>query len=324
MPGIIDTHSHMAIDGGVNEGSLSIVPEVRVKDVVTGDDVTIYQAAAGGVTAARLLHGSANTIGGQDAVIKLQLRQGRPRPDHPRRPAGREVRPRRERHPEAERPAPTASRSPAPASRPSSSAPSTRRRRTRPARRAYADADRRRARTSRPSAATSGWRPSPTSSTATIKIHSHCYRADEILMLLRTAERYGVRVQSLQHVLEGYKVAAEIAAHGASGSTFSDWWAYKVEAYDAIPYNAALLDRGRRRTSASRATARRRSATSTSRPPRWSATAASPRSRPWRWSRSTPPASWASTTGSARSRSARTPTSPSSTPTRSTASPSAS
>ena len=74
-----------------------------------------------------------------------------------------------------------------------------------------------------------------------IKIHSHCYRSDEILMLLRTAERYGVRVQSLQHVLEGYKVAAEIAAHGASASTFSDWWAYKIEAYDAIPYNAALL-----------------------------------------------------------------------------------
>ena len=60
-------------------------------------------------------------------------------------------------------------------------------------------------------------------------------------MLLRTAQRYGVRVQSLQHVLEGYKVAAEIAAHGASASTFSDWWAYKIEAYDAIPYNAALL-----------------------------------------------------------------------------------
>ena len=74
-----------------------------------------------------------------------------------------------------------------------------------------------------------------------IKIHSHCYRSDEILMLLRTAERHGVKVQSLQHVLEGYKVAAEIADHGASASTFSDWWAYKVEAYDAIPFNAALL-----------------------------------------------------------------------------------
>ncbi|MHC5543963.1 amidohydrolase family protein, partial [Singulisphaera rosea] len=74
-----------------------------------------------------------------------------------------------------------------------------------------------------------------------IKIHCHCYRSDEILMLLGVASKHGIRVQSLQHVLEGYKVAAEIAAHGATASTFSDWWAYKVEAYDAIPYNAALM-----------------------------------------------------------------------------------
>ena len=72
MPGIIDTHSHIAVQGNVNEGSLSIVPEVRVKDVVTGDDIGIYRALAGGTTTARLLHGSANTIGGQDAVIKLK------------------------------------------------------------------------------------------------------------------------------------------------------------------------------------------------------------------------------------------------------------
>ncbi len=75
MPGIIDTHSHIAVQGGVNEGSLSVVPEVRVKDVVTGDDVAIYRALAGGTTTARLLHGSANTIGGQDAVAKLQYGQ---------------------------------------------------------------------------------------------------------------------------------------------------------------------------------------------------------------------------------------------------------
>ena len=72
MPGIIDTHSHIAIQGGVNEYSLSIVPEVRVKDVVSGDDPAIYRALAGGTTTARLLHGSADTIGGQDAVIKLK------------------------------------------------------------------------------------------------------------------------------------------------------------------------------------------------------------------------------------------------------------
>jgi imidazolonepropionase-like amidohydrolase len=72
-------------------------------------------------------------------------------------------------------------------------------------------------------------------------VHCHCYREDEILMLLQVADRFGFKVKSLQHVLEGYKIAAEIAAHGASCSTFADWWAYKIEAFDAIPFNTALL-----------------------------------------------------------------------------------
>src|SRR6202040_1964278 len=75
-----------------------------------------------------------------------------------------------------------------------------------------------------------------------LKNPCHCYRADEILMLLQVADRFGFKVKSLQHVLEGYKIAPEIAAHGASCSTFSDWWAYKIEAYDAIPFNSALLN----------------------------------------------------------------------------------
>jgi imidazolonepropionase-like amidohydrolase len=74
-------------------------------------------------------------------------------------------------------------------------------------------------------------------------VHAHCYRADEILMLLHVADDFGFKIRTLQHVLEGYKVAAEIAAHGAGASTFSDWWAYKAEAYDAIPFNAALMTR---------------------------------------------------------------------------------
>jgi imidazolonepropionase-like amidohydrolase len=72
-------------------------------------------------------------------------------------------------------------------------------------------------------------------------VHAHCYRADEILMLLRVADEFGFKIKLLIHVLEGYKVAKEIAAHGAGATTFSDWWAYKVEAYDAIPYNAAIM-----------------------------------------------------------------------------------
>jgi len=74
-------------------------------------------------------------------------------------------------------------------------------------------------------------------------VHAHCYRQDEILMLLRVADDYGFKIRTLQHVLEGYKVAKEIAEHGAGASTFSDWWDFKIEATDAIPYNAAIMVR---------------------------------------------------------------------------------
>ena len=72
-------------------------------------------------------------------------------------------------------------------------------------------------------------------------MHAHCYRADEILMLIRLADEFGFKIKMFQHVLEGYKVAGEIARHGAGASTFSDWWAYKLEAWDAMPYNAAIM-----------------------------------------------------------------------------------
>src|SRR5262245_15801432 len=72
-------------------------------------------------------------------------------------------------------------------------------------------------------------------------VHAHSYRADEILMLIRVAEEMGFKITTFQHVLEGYKVAKEIAAHGAGASTFSDWWGYKIEAQDAIPFNAAIM-----------------------------------------------------------------------------------
>src|SRR5580765_7314676 len=72
-------------------------------------------------------------------------------------------------------------------------------------------------------------------------VHCHSYRADEILMMIRVADEMGFKIATFQHVLEGYKVAKEMAAHGAGGSTFSDWWDYKVEAADAIPFNATLM-----------------------------------------------------------------------------------
>jgi imidazolonepropionase-like amidohydrolase len=76
-----------------------------------------------------------------------------------------------------------------------------------------------------------------------IDVHAHCYRSDEMIMLLNLADELGFKVREMQHVLEGYKVAKEIAAHGAGAGTFIDWWGYKAEAYDATPYNVALMVR---------------------------------------------------------------------------------
>ena len=231
MPGIIDTHSHMAIEGGVNEMSLSLVPEVRVRDVVTGEDPSLYRSLAGGNTVARLLHGSANTVGGQDAVIKIK-------PGSPGRDLVLKGNPQGVKFALGENVTRTTGRF-----------PNTRMGVESAIERAFLEA---RAYAQRRKASENDKNAPPFRRDlrleafagvldGSINIHSHCYRADEILMLLNVAERHGVRVRSLQHVLEGYKVASEIAAHGASASTFSDWWAYKIEAQDAIPHNAALM-----------------------------------------------------------------------------------
>jgi imidazolonepropionase-like amidohydrolase len=235
MPGIIDTHCHFAVSGGVNEFSLSVVPEVRIADVINGEDTQIYRALAGGVTTARLLHGSANVVGGQDAVIKLKY--------------GRDARsllvkdgPRGVKFALGENVKRTDGRFPN--TRLGVEAVLVRafteareyRKKWEAYKRAKSEGQhviepRRDLRLEALADVLSG----------ELKVHCHCYRADEILMLLRVAERFGFQVRSLQHVLEGYKVAAEIARHGASCSPFSDWWAYKWEAADAIPYCAALL-----------------------------------------------------------------------------------
>ena len=146
-------------------------------------------------------------------------------------------------------------------------------------------------------------------------VHAHCYRADEILQLLRVAEEFDFRIATLQHVLEGYKVAKEIAEHGAGASTFSDWWAYKMEAYDAIPHNAALMtEKGCARLDQLRQC--RRGAPSEPRGGEDDEVGAgSPKTKPWRSSPSTRRNSSGSTIGLAPSRWAKTPTSRSSTST---------
>ncbi len=239
MPGMVDTHSHIMIDRGVNESSQSIVCEVSIQDAIRTDDPREYRALAGGLTTARLLHGSANVIGGQHAVVKLK--HGTTAAEHliPNAPLGvkfalgENVKYRSGRFPD------TRMGVEATLKRAFYEALDYRRR--------WREYERARQSTDNPQALLPPRRDLRLETLAKILdgeafIHCHCYRADEILMLIRIAEQLGIRIQSLQHVLEGYKIAPEIVAHGASCSTFADWWAYKVEAYDATPYNTTLLN----------------------------------------------------------------------------------
>ncbi len=242
IPGIIDCHSHMAISGGVNEGTQIITAEVSIRDTVRNNDLTIYRALAGGVTSANLLHGSANAIGGQNAVIKLKYLQPVAEMLIPDAPEGIKF---------------ALGENPKQSNfgRGGSRYPATRMGVEVVLRRAFTEGREYLDRWSKYAADRSRGLnvPEPRRDLrletigkilrGEMRVHCHSYRADEILMLVRLAEEFGFRVATFQHVLEGYKVAPEIAKHGAGGSTFSDWWAYKFEAYDAIPYNAALMTR---------------------------------------------------------------------------------
>jgi imidazolonepropionase-like amidohydrolase len=240
-PGVVDCHSHIACDGGLNEGTVSISAEVRVADVVDADDVAIWRALGGGVTTARLLHGSANAIGGQDEVIKLKW--GRTA-DELRFNAG----PRGIKFALGENPKRAGGGARAgrfPASRMGVEAVFERAFvRAREYGAEWQAYEERKQRGEDVAAPRRDLRLEALSGVlkGRILVHSHCYRADEIVMLLRQAQEFGFKIATLQHVLEGYKVAPEMAQAGVGGSTFSDWWAYKIEAYDAIPQNAALMD----------------------------------------------------------------------------------
>ena len=238
IPGLIDTHSHIMIEGGVNEYSESVVCEVRVKDTIRSNDVHEYRALAGGLTTARLLHGSSDTIGGQDAVVKLKVGQTAREhlfeagPQGVKFALGENVKRKDGRFPN------TRLGVEAVLQRAFFEALDYRRRWLEYERAKQAQGDL--------AAVLPPRRDLRLAALVDITeqrtlIHCHCYRADEILMLLRVAEGHGIRVQSLQHVLEGYKIAPEIAKHGASCSTFADWWAYKIEAFDATPFNTSML-----------------------------------------------------------------------------------
>lgn len=226
--GIIDEHSHIAIEGGVNECSQSVTAEVRVGDVLDPEDINIYRQLAGGVTSSHLLHGSCNTIGGQSQLIKL--RWGKNAEELTFEGAdpfikfalGENVK------------------------------------------RSYSNFNNRfpdtrmgveqvlyDAFTRAKDYAKAGPDKRKDIELETLLeilnnkrfITCHSYVQSEINMLLHVADSMGFKVNTFTHILEGYKVADKMKAHGAAAATFSDWWAYKAEVEDAIPYNAAILDR---------------------------------------------------------------------------------
>ncbi len=243
-PGIIDAHSHIATDA-VNEGSIAVSSMVRIEDVIDPTDINIYREAAGGVTTSHTMHGSANPIGGQNAIIKHRWGEDaeglrfQAAPPTIKFALGENVK--------------RSNFSPQPGTE--RRYPATRMGTMDVIRRTFIDAREykrkwdeyeRRRRNERdlvPPERDLKLEPLVEILEGKRLVHAHSYRADEILQLIRMAEEFGFQIAAFQHVLEGYKVADEIAAHGAGASTFSDWWAYKVEAYDAIPYNAALMTR---------------------------------------------------------------------------------
>ncbi len=238
MPGIIDCHSHMVAGG--NEGSLSVTPEVRCEDNIRSDDISVYRAAAGGVTAANVLHGSANTIGGQRIVIQMKYKAN---PDELlfdgfapgiKFALGENVIRNENRYPNTRM-----------------GVESVLRMAFEAANQYRSDWQRYKALSDEEKSRTIPPRRDLRLETLQkvldneILVHCHCYNAGEILMLLQTFTRYGIENLTLEHGLEAYKIAPEIAKFGKNGahlSTFADFWGYKVEAYDAVPYNVALIN----------------------------------------------------------------------------------
>ncbi|MGM0580373.1 MAG: amidohydrolase family protein [Bacteroidota bacterium] len=241
-PGIIDEHSHIAISRGVNEGSESVTAEVNIEDVVNSEDINIYRQLSGGVVASQLLHGSANPIGGRSAIIKLKWGYS---PEEMKIDwadkfikfaLGENVKQSNWgdrntiRFPQTRMGVEQVFED-----------AFTRAKEYEVEWEAYNNLSKRDKANAAP--------PRKDLELETIVeilnserfISCHSYVQSEINMLMKVAERYDFRINTFTHILEGYKLADKMKEHGVGGSTFSDWWAYKFEVNDAIPYNAALM-----------------------------------------------------------------------------------
>ncbi len=240
--GIIDEHSHIAISAGVNEWTEASSAEVSIADVVNSEDINIYRQLSGGVTTAQLLHGSANPIGGQSALVKLrwgytpEQMKVADMPKFIKFALGENVKQSNWGEDNTIR------------------FPQTRMgveqvfidhftqaRAYEAAWKAYNGLS-----SKLKASATAPRRDLEMEALVEILnserfISCHSYVQSEITMLMRVAEQFGFKINTFTHILEGYKVADKMLKHGVFASTFADWWAYKMEVQDAIPYNAALL-----------------------------------------------------------------------------------
>lgn len=236
--GIIDEHSHIAIMGGVNESSESSTAEVRIGDVINPEDINIYRQLAGGVTTSQLLHGSANVIGGQSAVIKLKW--GEMPEDMKFKGAsgrikfalGENVKQSNWGEKFTER------------------FPQTRMGVEQVFENFFTLAkeyektwdDYKKGKTKKQPRKNLELEALLEVIKGERLVSCHSYSQQEINMLMKVAEKYGFTINIFTHVLEGYKIADKLKEHGAGASTFSDWWGYKYEVIEASAYNAALLN----------------------------------------------------------------------------------
>lgn len=228
-PGIIDEHSHIAVQS-INEGGQSVTSEVRIADNLNPEDINIYRQLSGGVTTSHILHGSANTIGGQTQLIKLRWGAD----DEGLKFKGADPFIKFALGENVKR---TTSQN-------NNRFPDTRMGVEEVLNDAF----------SRAKDYESAMKADPKGTRRDLELDAlveimnkkrfitcHSYVQSEITSTMRVAEKYGVRFNTFTHILEGYKVADKLKAHGANASTFADWYYYKVEVTDAMAYNAAIM-----------------------------------------------------------------------------------
>jgi imidazolonepropionase-like amidohydrolase len=249
-PGIVDSHSHIALDDDVNEATSPITPQMMMKDAFDYQDKAIYRALAGGVTTSLLLHGSANMIGGQAVVIKHKYGASRDAMLFPNVPRSIKF---------------ASGENPKRVYGAREQLPSTRMGNFAVQREALVQAqdymrewdnynekvkrnnnDKDKDKDAKD--ATPPKRDLKLEALADVlrgklMVQIHCYRADEMLTEMAMAKEFGYKIRAFHHALEAYKVADQLAANNVGIATFADWWGYKQEAWDAIPWNAVMAMR---------------------------------------------------------------------------------